>query len=237
MDPSRDVIELTAVAAQLQDHPSLESTVQAVARRATELLDAVDHASLTVRRRRVRWETPAASSPTALALDQLQYRLEEGPGLEAYEASDCRRSHDLRSEARWPSWTGAALDRGVRSAASVGMFARGERVAALNLYAAEPGVLDDAVVEHARLYATHAAYAVHSARRREGLESAISSRHSIGVAQGILVERFGLDLDTSFALLQRLSSTRNRRLRDICEELMRTGDTEGLAPEAPKAER
>ena len=43
---------------------------------------------------------------------------------------------------------------------------------ALNLYAVAPNAFDDATVEHARLYASHAAYALHSARRRAGLPAA-----------------------------------------------------------------
>lgn len=230
MGPSRDASLLTAIAAQLQDHPTEETTVDAVVRRATELLPGVDHASLTVRRRHLRFHTPAASTPVAERLDELQYLHEEGPCIEAYDTSDWRRSPDVTRDDRWTRWGPAAAQVGVRSVLSVGMRARGERVAALNLYAAAPDAFDDAAVEHARLYASHAAYAVHSARRRAGLESAIGSRHTIGVAQGVLMERFGLDLDTSFSVLQRLSSTRNRKLRDICEELVRTGDTEGLGP-------
>ena len=94
----------------------------------TELLPGVDHASLTVRRRHLRFHTPAASTPVAERLDELQYLHEEGPCVEAYEASDWRRSPDLSRDDRWATWGRAAAQVGVRSVLSVGMRARGERV-------------------------------------------------------------------------------------------------------------
>ncbi|KQT90916.1 hypothetical protein ASG49_14475 [Marmoricola sp. Leaf446] len=230
MGPSRDATLLTAIAAELQEHPTEDATVADVLDRAVALLPPADHASLTVRRRHVGWHTVGATSPLALRADELQYALEEGPCVEAYDAADHRHSDRVADDPRWPRWGPAADDLGLRSVLSIGLQARGERVASLNLYAAAPeGFGDPSVVELARLYAVHASYALHSAHRRAGLESAIGSRHVIGVAQGMLVERFGLDLESSFALLQRLSSTHNRKLRDICEELVRTGDTPGLA--------
>ena len=50
----------------------------------------------------------------------------------------------------------------------------------------------------------------------------MASRHVIGMAQGIVMERFGLDEDRSFAFLSRLSSHQNRKLRDLAGDLVRT---------------
>ena len=95
---------------------------------------------------------------------------------------------------------------------------------ALNLYAADRGrFVDPDEVDHALLFAVHAAHALASARLVNGLEVAMSSRHVVGVAQGTLVERFGLSVEHAFNALCRISSTRNQKLVDVARHIIDTG--------------
>lgn len=59
------------------------------------------------------------------------------------------------------------------------------------------------------------------------LRTAIGTRHVIGMAQGILIERFGLTQDSSFELLRRLSSTHETKVHDVARELVRSGRLPG----------
>jgi AmiR/NasT family two-component response regulator len=72
-----------------------------------------------------------------------------------------------------------------------------------------------------------------SARLVDGLEVAVGSRHLIGMAQGVVMERYGLSADQAFSLLQRLSSTTNTKLRDIAGQIVATREVpiDRLAPE------
>jgi AmiR/NasT family two-component response regulator len=49
---------------------------------------------------------------------------------------------------------------------------------------------------------------------------AMSSRTVIGQAEGILMERLGIDADQAFAYLRRISQTENRKLIMICSEIV-----------------
>lgn len=99
---------------------------------------------------------------------------------------------------------------------------------AINIYSdASGGFHDRASVDLARSYAAHAAHALASARLEMELRAAIGSRHVIGMAQGILIERFGLTQDSSFELLRRLSSSHETKVRDVAEELVRSGRLPG----------
>jgi GAF domain-containing protein len=228
MPPLDDAAKLTSIAAQLQDQPDEPQMVGAVLLRATEVVPEAQHVSLTVLQRR-GFITLGATSSVAEQADQLQYGLEEGPCVEAASEVEWFRSGDVARDQRWPRWGPRAGELGVGSLLSVGLTARGSRVGALNMYAAETGLFEDRdVVELALLFSSHVAHALSSARLVAGLESAMGSRHIIGVAQGRLMQRFGLDLDQSFAVLQRISSTQNRKLRDIAGEIATTGDVEGL---------
>ncbi|MCW2636307.1 MAG: Two-component response regulator receiver and and CheY domain, partial [Blastococcus sp.] len=51
----------------------------------------------------------------------------------------------------------------------------------------------------------------------------LSHRDVIGQAKGILMERHRLTAHQAFDLLVRTSSTTNRKLRDIADELAETG--------------
>jgi AmiR/NasT family two-component response regulator len=60
------------------------------------------------------------------------------------------------------------------------------------------------------------------------LQTALEHRTVISEACGILMERFYLDREPAFALLQRLSSTRNLKLYAIAHEIVTTRKVEGL---------
>ena len=51
---------------------------------------------------------------------------------------------------------------------------------------------------------------------------ALDTRTLIGQAQGILMERFDLDADQSFAVLRRYSQESNRRIGEIVGEIVAT---------------
>ena len=58
----------------------------------------------------------------------------------------------------------------------------------------------------------------------QNLQTALESRAVIDQAKGILIERYKLTADQAFQLLARASMTTNRKLRDIADHLVRTGE-------------
>ncbi|MBY8848667.1 ANTAR domain-containing protein [Saccharothrix sp. MB29] len=54
----------------------------------------------------------------------------------------------------------------------------------------------------------------------EHLTTALGTRHTIGLAQGLLMRHFTHGADTSFALLRRASQHANRKLRDVAADLV-----------------
>jgi AmiR/NasT family two-component response regulator len=59
-----------------------------------------------------------------------------------------------------------------------------------------------------------------------GLEAALLTRDLIGQAKGILMERYRITEDEAFERLRTASQHKNRKLRDLAEELARSGDWE-----------
>ncbi|GIM64803.1 hypothetical protein Pve01_84280 [Planomonospora venezuelensis] len=211
-----------ALAAELQQEPDEAVTSRAIVTRMRDLVPEADQVSLTIRTSRGH-RTLASSDPLAREADALQYALGEGPCLEIADTGGWLRSGDVGADTRYPAWGPRASELGVGSLLAVAVTDRDEPLGALNLYSTRTGAFDDRdVVDLALVYAVHATTALSSARHASTLQTAISSRHVIGMAQGIAMERYGIDQHQSFELLRRLSSTANVKLRDVATQIVET---------------
>jgi len=101
-------------------------------------------------------------------------------------------------------------------------------VASLNLFAKEIAAFDSTDLAIAGVYAQHAATALATAREEDGLRAAIQSRQTIGIAQGLLMQRYDLTQDQAFELLRRYSQTSNIKLHTLAERIAQSGS---LPPE------
>jgi GAF domain-containing protein len=212
-----------ALAAELQQEPDEALTSRAIVTRMRELVPEADQVSLTIRTSRGGHKTLASSDPLAQEADALQYALGEGPCLEIADTGGWLRSGDVGTDSRYPAWGPRAAELGVGSLLAVAVTDRDEPMGALNLYSERTGAFADRdVIDIALVYAVHATNALSSARRASTLQTAVSSRHVIGMAQGIAMERYGIDQHQSFELLRRLSSTTNVKLRDVATQIVAT---------------
>ena len=216
---------MARVATQLQEADGEQTTVEAIVATAGEVVPDATDVSITVRARAGGHTTLASSSSLAREADGLQYATGEGPCLDAADAHiEFTRSADVRVDPRWPAWGPRAADLGVGAMLSLPLLAHDDRIGALNLYATELDCFDGReTVDLALLFAVHAAHALKSARTESNLRVAMTTRHVIGVAQGIVMERYDLDLQQAFALLRRVSSQTNTKLTLVAEEVVATG--------------
>jgi len=89
-------------------------------------------------------------------------------------------------------------------------------------------------VEVAKVVAAHASVALAKLRSERDLWRAIDSRHLIGQAQGMLMERFKLSPEKSFSVLRRYSQQHNIKLHEVAGALIRTGRLpDGAVPVLP----
>jgi hypothetical protein len=95
-------------------------------------------------------------------IEQLQYALGEGPGMDAYLEDRSMLEPDL-AEPGWPRWlafTGPAVEAGVRAVFGFPLHVGVVRLGALNLYRDRPGPLTDDQHADALVMADVAAQAV-----------------------------------------------------------------------------
>ncbi len=223
--------ELAALLAKFSEELATDRDLDVATARtcelAVELIECCDQASISLRSRRGRIRTAAASSPVAAQYDALQLELDEGPLLETAVSAEVCRSNDVARDPRWPAWGPQAAALGARSLVSVQLVAgRSRPLGTINLYAHVLNAWDEPTYDLALLFATHATLALDAAHVITGLRVALGTRHQIGVAQGILMERHDLTLDQSFGVLQRLSNDTNTRLSEVATQIVDETDEE-----------
>lgn len=194
------------------------------------LLPVANLVSVTLRTEEGTFDTVAASDPLAVRLDELQYRLREGPCIIASRcaALSLFASSDVGTDPRVARWGPAAVEHGVQSALSVGLFAHRTppRVGALNFMSFARGGLDTADHGIAMVLAAHAAavldahaQAETAAQLNTDLRSALRNRDVIGQAKGILMERRGIDDAEAFEILRSVSQRMNVELTEIARTI------------------
>jgi transcriptional regulator with GAF, ATPase, and Fis domain len=215
--------QLSELARQLQADLTPQALLSHIVMAASAEIPGVQHAGIT-QIARAQSVTTAASDELVRQLDQLQSKTGEGPGLDAARQHKTVRSDDLRTETRWPRFAAGATGLGVLSVLSFQLFVRDDSFGALNLYAEKAAAFDSDSESTGILLAAHAALAMAAARTEAGLLTAMDSREMIGQAKGILMERYKISAIEAFGLLVASSQAVNRKLREVAEHLVATGE-------------
>ena len=168
----------------------------------------------------------------ALDLDETQYERGSGPCLHAARTGELTEIADTRTDRRWQDYTRRAAAHGNLSSLSLPLVidAAARVTGALNVYSREPAAFDEGSREVATRFAPYAAvaagnlYAYQSARAMaDDLQSALESRAVVDQAKGMLMERYRLTPERAYQVLAQASMKDNKKLRQVAEELVRTG--------------
>jgi GAF domain-containing protein len=225
--PQRALAMATTIADAVSGQ-DLDATLLSLTRAAVETLPGVDESTVTLRKQDGSLHSYASTADYLEELDQWQFENSEGPCYDGVTENAVTVCGDLRHDPRYPIYGPRAAAAGIRSQAGIRLFESPRAVGGLNLYSRTLGTLSD-VGFLAELFAEHARSAVAYASEIEGLREAVTSRQVIGQAVGIVMERYDLRGDRAFALLSRLSSTRNVKLRRLAEEIVEDRGSEGPA--------
>lgn len=153
--------------------------------------------------------------------------LRTSPGWDAFALGCMVHSPDLARETRFGAYAREMVARTpVRSVLSFGLRLHDRPLGVLTLYARRPDAFDAGAQSRASLLADHATIAIDSATvadRAETLRAGLETNRWIGAAVGVLVERHKVSPEQAFDLLKVASQRTNRRLADLAEELVQTG--------------
>lgn len=169
----------------------------------------------------------ASSGPEARRMDEVQAGFDEGPCLDSQRTGTTIYVSDIADEDRWPDYLAEVSGHGMKSIIAIPLALDGAASASMNFYSRRPEAFDSNDIDSAESYARLAektllvalrvaAYSDDARDRRAAMES----RTAIDIAVGIVMAHSKVGRDEAFATLQRLSSHRNVRLRDLAEEIV-----------------
>ena len=216
-----DAEEFAELALTLHEGSSFVDTVDRVLEFAVKALSCA-YAGIILVHDSSSVETVASTHPVVADLDKIQLESGEGPDLEIIADRHRVLVHDVRLESRWPTWARAVESAGVRSMLGTRLYTTSTTIGSLNFYDPEPGRFEEVDADVAHMIARHAAVAMDSARDAENLWRAIDARNLVGQAQGMLMERFGIDADQAFGVLRRYSQDNNVKLQVVAQRLIDT---------------
>lgn len=222
--------QFAAMSLEMAGEDGLPRTLDRVCSSALKAVDAQGAVIFLARGGTV--EVAGASDAAAARVGRVPIESGEGPCREAVWASDNFQVHNTRGEARWPRWAPLMVELGWLSVISLylgvperphlGLPAR--TLGSLNLMSREPYAFDTDDVDVGQIFARHATVAVLHAQQRDTLTEAVTARHRIGMAQGILMCKYGLDQETAFAVLRRYARDTNTKLHAVAAYVVRQRD-------------
>jgi GAF domain-containing protein len=222
-DPQHDLaVRMAELAREMAMPKGLDEVLRGVTEAAVELLPGATTAGVLLIGRGGKFESHAVTDPVMYKLDTLQHDLEEGPCITAAIDDLIVRVSDFTKETRWPKYSAAVTELGIRSSLSFKLYTTKQSAGALNVFSDRIDAFDGESEAIGSVLAAHAAAAIIASRQGEQLESALTSRDTIGQAKGIVMERFNVDAVRAFELLRELSQTSNTKLTDVAREVIAT---------------
>jgi GAF domain-containing protein len=219
-------VSLDGLAGLVAGQDSLELLLTEVATFAMGAIAGADGAGVTM----LEAGEPdmiVASAQFVRDVDNIQYRIGEGPCISAAAQGRTNGSGELSQDPSWPDFGPKAAELGVHSALSLPLVLAGEVLGAINVYAHRSKAFDDAAQRMGEVFAVPAAIAIHNARllaqeqrRTARLEAALTSRATIDRAIGILMARSGITGDEAFVRLRILSQRDHIKLNLVAERLV-----------------
>jgi len=214
----------------------VDSTLRLVVELARATVGGADGVSVSLRRHG-RLSTVASSDQTVLDMDAQQYNTGEGPCVDASVKGHWYHAESLQSEERWPEFTPRAQALGINAILSTPLLALKRPVGALNIYSRTPSAFAARDQKLASKFAAEVSTIlaetgvdVSDGERSERFHRALRSREVIAQAQGVIMEREGVDEREAYKVLRVYSQRTGRSLQSRAEEI--TASTLSGQPES-----
>ena len=158
----------------------------------------------------------------APVVDLLQRQLGEGPMFDAMGDDQVQHVSDLAVGDRWSRWSAAAMSAGVRSTLVLRLFTD-RTLGTMNLYSTGRPPIDDTVIEDACTMAAHASVQLAILGRESHLLRTVQHKAMIGRAQGMLMQKYGLDESRAYRMLSWIAQQNQIEIAVLAERFTATG--------------
>lgn len=204
---------------------SLEELLHQVVTLARRSVPGADSVTVSLDQER-GYQTPAASDGLGRELDHAQYKLDEGPCVDALKTRHVV-SFQVDQRDPYPRFAEAAASKFVSAVLSTPLQAGEQGLGALNMYSGTLDAYPSDQVETARLFAEQTGIILangiaynSSVTLNARLQEALLSRDVIGQAKGLIMARDGCTGEEAFGRLRIMSQRQNRKLRTVAQKLV-----------------
>lgn len=202
-------VHLLELAAVSLGDLGFEDVLVRVADLATRSIPGADGTGLAVREPAEMIDTVVATDEFVAAVDMAQYRLGQGPCVDAVETSVTVSSGSLADDPRWDEFGPLAAELGAESVISLPLRVTEEVIGSLNVYSRRRNAFDTVATELGETFAVLAAVAVHNAqalaqsqRVVEQLHVALVDGAVVDQAVGVLVYRHRVSEERALRILR-----------------------------------
>jgi len=193
-----------------------------------------------------------ATGPKSQDLEELQFTLGEGPGVDALEAGGPVLTADLAggpAERRWPAFAPAAAQCGAEAIYAIPVAAGAVRLGVLNVYRTHKGLPSGAELSDALIFADAVMVLAIDGRGgvATGLEELIEvsfaeRRAHVHQAAGMVAAQLQLNITDALARLRAHAYLLDRRLGEVATDVVRRrlrfgADGDGGAARGPPPAR
>jgi hypothetical protein len=182
--------------------------------------------AVTLKRHR-HTATVAGSSRRAVELDQIEQAVGDGPCIRALFTMAPELLDDVHTDERWPDYQKQLAEHGVYTTLGVPLDIGEGASAAINFFGPAPGLFTPELFDRAVGFGELASRTLHlsvriasAQARAQNLEAAMQSRTAIDVACGVIMAQNRCSQKEAMDILAKVSSNRNRKLRDVAVELL-----------------
>jgi len=171
----------------------------------------------------------AASDPASARIEELQFVLGEGPCIDAFASRRPILVPDLSDGPahRWPAYTPAAHDEGVRAVFAFPLQVGAARLGVLDVFRARAGPLSGAELRLAFTFTDLAVRTILDGQdlavegaAAGGLDEAIEHSAELFQAQGMVMVQLGVSLAEALVRIRAHTYAQNRRLGDVARDIV-----------------
>ena len=201
--------------------------VNALAEVARDVIGNAQGAGVSLISTDGRRTSVGATNDAVREADNLQYALQEGPCLRAWATRELVLVTDSRSDDRWRRWAEEAASTGVISCVSVPLLKGNAAIGAMKIYADTAGAFtlaDQHMLTHLAKSAAallgHIQASDTPRRINEDVKESLRNRDAVGIARGILMERYNLDKHAALNQLVTLATEFDTTIRSMAHTII-----------------
>jgi hypothetical protein len=218
---------LAAAVRNINAQPTLDETMQEIARVTLDSVPGIDHVGISTMDRRGTPRTRAATSELVRDLDDLQHALDEGPAVDTLRGTEVVEAPRISQDSRWPRYVAAAVPLGLRSQIAVKLYIDQDgTVGGLNLYSTISDDLETDAVHIADALATYAALVMGKTREIDNLREGLRAREQIGMAVGVVMAKQNIDSAAAFAYLVQAAADGDVKVRVVAQQVLEQEESE-----------